>query len=147
MVTGESGSGKEVIAKSIHQFGNRKKGPFVAINCSAIPENLLEAELFGYAKGAFTGAVDKRMGLFEEAVGGTLFLDEIGDLSLPLQAKLLRVLQDKKIKRLGENQTRSVDVRVVSATHKNLRKRFSKGVLERIYFSALMLFQSVFPVA
>jgi DNA-binding NtrC family response regulator len=127
LITGESGTGKEVVAKAIHQFGTRKKGPFVAINCSAIPENLLEAELFGYTKGAFTGAVEKRIGLFEEAVGGTLFLDEIGDLSLPLQAKLLRVLQDKKIKRLGENQTRSVDVRVISATHKNLRQEAQEG--------------------
>ena len=128
LVTGESGTGKEVVAKAIHQFGTRRsKGPFTAINCSAIPENLLEAELFGYAKGAFTGAVEKRIGLFEEATGGTLFLDEIGDLSLPLQAKLLRVLQDKKIKRLGENQTRTVDVRVVSATHKNLRQEVLEG--------------------
>lgn len=127
LVSGESGSGKEVIAKAIHQFGSRKKGPFIAINCSAIPENLLEAELFGYAKGSFTGAVEKRIGLFEEAQGGTLFLDEIGDLSLPLQAKLLRVLQDKKIKRLGENQMRTIDVRVVSATHKNLRQEVLDG--------------------
>ena len=127
LVSGESGSGKEVIAKAIHQFGSRKKGPFVAINCSAIPENLLEAELFGYAKGSFTGAIEKRIGLFEEAAGGTLFLDEIGDLSLPLQAKLLRVLQDKKIKRIGENQMRAIDVRVVSATHKNLRQEVADG--------------------
>lgn len=127
LVSGESGSGKEVIAKAIHQFGSRKKGPFVAINCSAIPENLLEAELFGYAKGSFTGAIEKRIGLFEEATGGTLFLDEIGDLSMPLQAKLLRVLQEKKIKRIGENQMRPVDVRVVSATHKNLRQEVVDG--------------------
>lgn len=142
LITGESGSGKEVVAKAIHQFGTRKKGPFTAINCSAIPENLLEAELFGYAKGAFTGAVDKRIGLFEEANGGTLFLDEIGDLSLPLQAKLLRVLQDKKIKRLGENHTRTVDVRVVSATHKNLRQE----VLENRFREDLFFRLNVIPI-
>jgi two-component system response regulator HydG len=144
LVSGESGSGKEVVAKAIHQFGSRKKGPFVAINCSAIPENLLEAELFGYAKGAFTGAVEKRVGLFEEAAGGTLFLDEIGDLSLPLQAKLLRVLQDKKIKRLGENQVRTIDIRVVSATHKNLRQevienRFREDLFFRLNVIPIML--------
>lgn len=136
-VWGESGTGKEVIAKAIHALGKRKKAPFVAINCSAIPENLLESELFGYAKGAFTGAADKKIGLFEEAHGGTLFLDEIGDLSLPLQAKLLRVLQERKIKRLGENQTRPIDVRVVSATHKDLRqeveaKRFREDLFFRL---------------
>lgn len=137
LVSGESGSGKEVVAKAIHQFGTRRKGPFIAINCSAIPENLLEAELFGYAKGSFTGAVEKRIGLFEEANGGTLFLDEIGDLSLPLQAKLLRVMQDKKIKRLGENQTRLVDVRVVSATHKNLRQEVIDGKFREDLFFRL----------
>jgi len=119
-ISGESGSGKEIIAKFIHSESNRKKGPFVAINCAAIPENLLESELFGHAKGSFTGALEKRIGLFEEAEEGTLFLDEIGDLSLPLQVKLLRVLQDRKIKRVGENQSRPINVRVISATHRNL---------------------------
>ena len=94
LINGESGAGKEVIAKAVHELGDKKDGPFIAINCSAIPENLLESELFGHAKGAFTGANDKKIGLFEEANKGTLFLDEIGDLSLPLQAKLLRVLQE-----------------------------------------------------
>lgn len=136
-VSGESGTGKEVIARAIHNFGNRRDKPFVAINCSAIPENLLESELFGYAKGAFTGASDKKIGLFEEAQGGTLFLDEIGDLSLPLQAKLLRVLQERKIKRIGENQVRPIDVRVVSATHKDLtsevnEKRFREDLFFRL---------------
>ncbi|MGZ3724063.1 MAG: sigma-54-dependent transcriptional regulator, partial [Bdellovibrionales bacterium] len=145
LVTGESGSGKEVVARAIHQFGSRRKGPFVAINCSAIPETLLEAELFGYAKGAFTGAVDKRIGLFEEATGGTLFLDEIGDLSLPLQAKLLRVMQDKKIKRLGENQTRSIDVRVVSATHKNLRQEVIENRFREDLFFRLNVIPIVLP--
>jgi DNA-binding NtrC family response regulator len=135
LITGESGVGKEVIAKAIHNMGSRKKAPFVAINCSAIPENLLESELFGHAKGAFTGASDKKIGLFEEAEGGTLFLDEIGDLSMPLQAKILRVLQERKIKRIGENQYRNVNVRILSATHKNLRQEIAnKNFREDLFF-------------
>lgn len=135
LINGESGVGKEVVAKAIHNLGNRKKMPMIAINCSAIPENLLESELFGHAKGSFTGAAEKKIGLFEEAEGGTLFLDEIGDLSLPLQAKLLRVLQERKIKRIGENQFRSIDVRVISATHKDLKKEISEGRFrEDLYF-------------
>lgn len=126
-ISGESGSGKEVFARYIHSESNRSKGPFVAINCSAIPENLLESELFGHAKGAFTGAIDKKVGLFEEAENGTLFLDEIGDLSLPLQAKLLRVLQERKIKRVGENEMRSINARIISATHKNLAAEVREG--------------------
>lgn len=136
-ITGESGTGKEVFAKALHNWSSRAKKPFVAINCSAIPENLLESELFGHAKGAFTGASDKKIGLFEEAEGGTLFLDEIGDLNLALQAKLLRVLQEKEIKRVGENQPRSIDVRVIAATHKDLRhevqeKRFREDLFFRL---------------
>ncbi|MBO9668749.1 MAG: sigma-54-dependent Fis family transcriptional regulator, partial [Bdellovibrio sp.] len=128
---------KEVFAKAIHNWSPRAKNPFVAINCSAIPENLLESELFGHAKGSFTGAIEKKIGLFEEADGGTLFLDEIGDLSLQLQAKLLRVLQEKEIKRVGENQPRSIDVRVIVATHKDLRaevqaKRFREDLFFRL---------------
>lgn len=135
LITGESGTGKEVIAKAIHSMGVRKKAPFVAINCSAIPENLLESELFGHAKGAFTGASDKKIGLFEEADGGTLFLDEIGDLSLSLQAKLLRVLQERKIKRIGENQFRPINTRILSATHKNLRQEIAlKKFREDLFF-------------
>jgi len=137
LVTGESGTGKEVLAQLIHASSRRANQPFVAINCSAIPEALLESELFGHAKGSFTGADDKRIGLFEEANGGTLFLDEIGDLSLPLQAKLLRVLQEWKIKRVGENQYRDIDVRLVCATHKNLaeevqNKRFREDLFFRL---------------
>ena len=135
LITGESGVGKEVVAKAVHNMGPRKKQPFIVINCSAIPENLLESELFGHAKGSFTGAMDKRIGLFEEADGGTLFLDEIGDLGLPLQAKLLRVLQEKKIKRIGENIFRNVNVRILSATHKNLRQEIlDKNFREDLYF-------------
>ncbi len=126
-ICGESGTGKEVIARAIHNLSDRAKFPFVAINCSAIPENLLESELFGYAKGAFTGAAEKKIGLFEEAEGGTLFLDEIGDMNVHLQAKLLRVLQEKKIKRIGENAMRNIDVRILSATHKDLKKEMQEG--------------------
>lgn len=136
-ISGETGVGKEVIAKAVHSFGRRSNQPFIAINCSAIPENLLESELFGHAKGAFTGAVDKKVGLFEEAGEGTLFLDEVGDLSLPLQAKLLRTLQERKIRRIGENQDRPVKARIISATHKCLReevreKRFREDLFFRL---------------
>ena len=135
LITGESGSGKEVIAKAVHELGDKKDGPFIAINCSAIPENLLESELFGHAKGAFTGAHDKKIGLFEEANKGTLFLDEIGDLSLPLQAKLLRVLQERKVKRIGENSYRDITARIICATHKDLRKEVAEGRFrEDLYF-------------
>ncbi len=135
IIFGESGSGKEVVAKAVHDLGDKKAGPFVAINCSAIPENLLESELFGYAKGAFTGAFGSKIGLFEEANKGTLFLDEIGDLALPLQAKLLRVLQERKIKRIGENQTRDITARVICATHKDLKKEVENGNFrEDLYF-------------
>lgn len=119
-ITGESGAGKEVFAKYIHNQSKFSNGPFIAINCSAIPENLLESELFGHAKGAFTGAHEKKEGLFEEAEDGTLFLDEIGDLSPALQAKLLRVLQEKQIRRVGENQYRAINCRIISASHKDL---------------------------
>jgi two-component system response regulator HydG len=142
-ISGESGTGKEVIARAIHGYGKRRKAPFIAINCSAIPENLLESELFGHAKGAFTGAADKKIGLFEEAEGGTLFLDEIGDLSLPLQAKLLRVLQERKIKRIGENQYRAINVRVISATHKDLEKEVAESRFRDDLFFRL----NVIPIA
>ncbi len=137
LITGESGTGKEVLAQVIHASSPRSKAPFVAINCSAIPETLLESELFGHAKGSFTGADEKKIGIFEEAVGGTLFLDEIGDLSLPLQAKLLRVIQDRKIRRVGENQYREIDVRILAATHKDLveevkEKRFRDDLYFRL---------------
>lgn len=118
LITGESGSGKELVARALHYSGSRKNKPFVPINCTAIPEQLLESELFGHVKGAFTGAVSNKKGLFEEAQGGTLFLDEIGDLSLTLQAKLLRVLQDKQIRAVGDSKLKNVDVRIVAATHR-----------------------------
>ncbi len=144
LISGESGTGKEVFAKFIHNEGKNKNGKLVAINCSAIPENLLESELFGHAKGAFTGAHEKRIGLFEEAENGTLFLDEIGDLSLPMQAKILRVLQDKKIKRVGENQDRAINCRIISATHKDLsieveEKRFREDLFFRLNVIPIMI--------
>jgi two-component system response regulator HydG len=127
LITGESGTGKEIVARAIHESGARAEKAFVAINCTAIPENLLESELFGHAKGSFTGAIVRKRGLFEEAEGGTLFLDEIGDLDMALQAKLLRVLQERKIKAVGDNSYKDVDVRIVAATHKDLGEAIKEG--------------------
>lgn len=135
LITGESGTGKEVVARFIHGQSARIKGGFVPLNCSAIPEQLLESELFGYAKGAFTGALGAKPGLFEEAQGGTLFLDEIGDMDLALQAKILRVLQERKIKRVGENQYRDLDIRFLAATHNDLAESVQKKEFrEDLYF-------------
>ncbi len=127
LVTGESGVGKELVAKAIHARSSRKSAPFVAINCGAIPENLLESELFGHKKGAFTDATSDKRGLFEEATGGTLFLDEIGELPLNLQVKLLRVLQEETIRRLGDSRDTKVDVRIVAATHRDLAAEVKAG--------------------
>ena len=127
LVTGESGVGKELVARAIHRRSARRGGPFVPVNCGAIPENLLESELFGHKKGSFTDAIADRRGLFEEADGGTLFLDEIGELPLGLQVKLLRVLQDEKIRRLGETRDLKVDVRIVAATHRDLQAETKAG--------------------
>jgi DNA-binding NtrC family response regulator len=142
LITGESGSGKEVIARAIHGAGPRAGKPFVAINCTAIPETLLESELFGHAKGSFTGAIGRKRGLFEEASGGTLFLDEIGDMSPSLQAKLLRVLQERKIRPVGDNNLIDINVRVIAATHKNLRKAIQEGAFREDLFYRL----SVIPI-
>ena len=122
LITGESGTGKELIARAIYHHGRRAERPFLAINCAAIPESLLESELFGHEKGAFTGASAQRIGKFEQCDGGTIFLDEIGDMSLPTQAKILRVLQAGAFERIGGNETVKVDVRVIAATHKGLEK-------------------------
>ena len=135
LVTGESGSGKEMVASAIHQCSSREGRPFIAINCAAIPKELLESELFGHAKGAFTGATTARRGLFEEAHEGTVLLDEIGDLPLPLQAKILRLLQTKEVKPLGQNIVKEINVRIISATHKNLKALIQKGEFrEDLYY-------------
>ncbi len=127
LLLGESGTGKELVARAIHHNSARRGGPFVPVNCAAIPETLLESELFGHEKGAFTGAVRRRAGLFAEADGGTLFLDEVGDIPLPLQAKILRALQDKTIRPVGGNQELQLDVRLVSATHRDLLVLVGEG--------------------
>jgi sigma-54 specific flagellar transcriptional regulator A len=127
LLLGESGTGKEMAARTIHELSNRKNGPFVAINCGAIPSELLESELFGHEKGAFTGAIATRKGRFELAEGGTLFLDEIGDMSLPMQVKLLRVLQERTFERVGANQTQRCNVRIIAATHRNLEQAIGLG--------------------
>lgn len=127
LITGETGTGKELAARALHMAGTRSGGPMVAVNCSALPENLLEAELFGHVRGAFTGAVQNRTGRFEQAQGGTLFLDEIGELPMELQAKFLRVLQEREFQRLGSSETVHVDIRVVAATNCDLLERIEQG--------------------
>ncbi|SMP14136.1 two component, sigma54 specific, transcriptional regulator, Fis family [Desulfurobacterium pacificum] len=137
LITGESGTGKELVAKAIHRYSHRKDKPFIAVNCAALPPNLLEAELFGYEKGAFTGATSTKKGLFEQADGGTLFLDEIGELAPELQAKLLRVLQEKEIRRVGGSKNIKVDVRIVAATNRNLEEEVKKGKFREDLFFRL----------
>lgn len=127
LITGESGTGKELIAKAIHEYSPRRKREMITLNCGAIPENLLESELFGHEKGSFTGALARRAGRFEQADGGTLFLDEIGDMPISIQVKLLRVLQDGSFSRVGANETLTADVRIIAATHKNLSAEVASG--------------------
>ena len=142
LIQGESGTGKEVVARAIHSLGPRAQSPFIAINCTAIPEALLESELFGHAKGSFTGASGMKKGLIEEANGGTLFLDEIGDMSPSLQAKLLRVLQERKIRPVGSNTFVDVNVRIIAATHKDLKAGIQAGAFREDLFYRL----SVIPI-
>jgi len=131
LVLGESGTGKELVAQALHHNSSRKKGPFVAVNCAAVPATLVESELFGHVRGAFTGATDKRMGRFEQADGGTLFVDEIGDFELPLQAKLLRVLETLTVTPVGGHEDRKVNVRVLAATSRDIRKMVADGTFRQ----------------
>jgi two-component system response regulator HydG len=147
VVLGETGTGKEVVARVLHANSGRSKEPFVAVNVAALPAELLESELFGHGKGAFTGAASARRGLFEEANGGTLFLDEIGEMPLPLQAKLLRALQDGEVRRVGENRAFAVDVRIVCATHRDPAERVRQGLFrEDLYFRLKVLTLKVPPL-
>jgi DNA-binding NtrC family response regulator len=143
LIRGESGTGKELVARAIHKTSKRSSGPFIALNCAAIPENLLESELFGYEKGAFTGAVRRKLGHFQLAEGGTLFLDEIGDLPLPLQAKLLRVLENRSIRPLGGEREINIDIRLISATNRALEEDIAKGSFRQDLYYRL----NVFPIS
>ena len=144
-IAGESGSGKELAARLIHQLGNRADGAFVAVNCGAIPETLMESEFFGYRKGAFTGADADRNGFFQAADGGTLFLDEVADLPLSMQVKLLRVLQEKKVRKIGATQEEPVDVRIISATHQNLSALVETGHFRQDLYYRLNVIDLIMP--
>lgn len=144
-IHGESGTGKELIARAIHYQGKFSKAPFIAVNCGSIPENLLEAELFGYTKGAFTGAENNRQGFFQAANGGTIFLDEIGNASLAVQLKLLRVLQEKEVLRVGSQKTEKIDVRVIAATNSNLKEMIKTGTFREDLFYRLTVVEIEVP--
>lgn len=145
LVTGESGSGKELVSKMIHDQSSRAKKPFIAVNCAAIPENLIESELFGYERGAFSGAEQSRAGLIEAADGGTLLLDEIGDMPLALQPKLLRVLETQTLRRLGSNHEKKLNVRFIAATHQNLLERVKQGLFRQDLYYRLDVMPIVVP--
>jgi len=145
LIRGESGTGKELVAETIHMTSNRRDKPFVAINCAALPENLLESELFGYEKGAFTGATQRKIGKFELAKEGTLFLDEIGDMSLTIQAKILRVLQNKELFRLGGNERIEVNTRLIAATNQNLEEMVNTRKFREDLYYRLNVFPIVLP--
>ena len=144
-ITGESGSGKEVAARLIHVGSSRAEGPFIAVNCGAIPENLMESEFFGYKRGAFTGADNDKLGYLQAAQKGTLFLDEVGDLPLALQVKLLRVIQEKKVRRLGDTQEEPIDVRIISATHRSLAEQVDAGEFRQDLFYRLNVIELKMP--
>jgi two-component system, NtrC family, nitrogen regulation response regulator NtrX len=137
LIWGESGVGKELVARAIHRESLRRDGPFVQVNCAAIPDELIESELFGHEKGSFTGATDRQIGKFEQADKGTIFLDEVGDMSLKTQAKVLRVLQEQELERLGSNRVIKVDVRVIAATNKNLEEEIDTGAFREDLFYRL----------
>ena len=145
LIMGESGTGKELVAGAIHQRSARKTCPLIAVNCSALTESLLESELFGHVKGAFTGAVQNRVGRFEEADGGTVFLDEIGEISPFIQIKLLRVLQEHEIDRVGDSKTRKVNIRIIAATNRDLYNRVQEGHFRDDLYYRLKVFPIVLP--
>jgi|TARA_R110000851_G_scaffold214439_3_gene367121 DNA-binding NtrC family response regulator len=144
-ISGESGTGKELVARSIHYNGKFSRAPFIAVNCGGIPENLLESELFGYVKGAFTGANDNREGFFQAADGGTIFLDEIGNASLAVQSRLLRVLQEKEVMKVGDRKTEKIDVRVIAATNSNLKEMIAKETFREDLFYRLTVVEIIVP--
>jgi len=144
-ISGESGSGKELAARLVHQQGPRSDGPFVPVNCGAIPENLMESEFFGYRKGAFTGAAADREGFFQAADGGTLFLDEVAELPVPMQVKLLRAIQEKKVRKVGSTSEESADVRIISATHRNLAEEVQNGRFRQDLFYRLNVIELKMP--
>ncbi len=145
LIRGETGTGKELVARALYQHSHRATGPFIAVNCAAIPESLLESELFGHERGAFTGAVSRRVGRFEQASSGTVFLDEIGDLSLPTQAKLLRVLQERSLSRVGGNELIPVDIRILAATHRDLEAMITERLFREDLFYRISQFTIALP--
>ena len=145
LILGESGTGKELVARALHEHSRRKNAPLIAVNCAAIPDNLIESELFGHERGAFTGAVGAREGLVEAADGGTLFLDEIGELPIIAQARLLRVLQEGEIRRVGSSRSQRVDVRLIAATHRDLEQRVQEGLLRSDLYYRLRVMEIVLP--
>jgi two-component system response regulator HydG len=145
LITGESGTGKEMSARAIHDQGARKNGPFIAVNCSAIPESLLESELFGHVRGAFTGAVRDKQGLFQSAEAGTLFLDEVGDMPAALQVKVLRALQEREIRRVGDEKPLKVDVHLITATNRPLKQLLETGAMREDFYYRIRVFEIRLP--